>query len=194
MDAFMILLEQIALFAVYLLTGVLLVRTNVLNESGLEPISKFVLKLALSVMIFINTINGVTRREFFETLPVLALTALMYFLLYCLAAVLAKVFRLKGNRRQVFRAVTMFGNIGFMGIPVISSIYPKHGMLYIALFTVVDQLILWTVGVHLTTPEESGKRSFSPRKFVNPATVAVLSAVLLILCGWKLPLLLFLLR
>ena len=35
----------------------------------------------------------------------------------------------------------MFGNIGFMGIPIIAAIFPKQGMLYIALFTVVDQLL-----------------------------------------------------
>lgn len=53
MTTFEILLQQIGLFVIYLLAGVILVRTKVLNKETLEPISKFVIKMALPVMIFI---------------------------------------------------------------------------------------------------------------------------------------------
>ena len=53
MTTFEILLQQIGLFVIYLLVGVILVRTKVLNKETLEPISKFVIKMALPVMIFI---------------------------------------------------------------------------------------------------------------------------------------------
>ena len=53
MMTFEILLQQIGLFVIYLLAGVILVRTKVLNKETLEPISKFVIKMALPVMIFI---------------------------------------------------------------------------------------------------------------------------------------------
>ena len=81
----------------------------------------------------------------------------------------------------------MFGNIGFMGIPIISSIYPENGMLYISVFTIVDQLALWTIGVKLTTPGEKGRERFNPWKLVNPATVAIILAVLCVLCRFHLP-------
>ena len=44
-----------------LLRGVILFRTKVLNKETLEPISKFVIKMALPVMIFINIIDGVNK-------------------------------------------------------------------------------------------------------------------------------------
>ena len=53
MTTFEILLQQIGLFVIYLLAGVILVRTKVLNKETLEPISKFVIKMARPVMIFI---------------------------------------------------------------------------------------------------------------------------------------------
>jgi len=48
-------------------------------------------------------------------------------------------------------ASSLFGNVGFIGIPIISSLFPQKGMLYIALFTIVDQLLLWTLGLSLTS-------------------------------------------
>ena len=61
MTTFEILLQQIGLFVIYILAGVILVRTKVLNRETLEPISKFVIKMALPVMIFINIIDGVNK-------------------------------------------------------------------------------------------------------------------------------------
>ena len=45
MHTFDILLQQIGLFIIYILAGVILVRTRVLSRETLEPISKFVLKM-----------------------------------------------------------------------------------------------------------------------------------------------------
>lgn len=187
MNAFGILVEQIEFFVIYMVVGVILIKTKILTQTTIEVIARFVLKLALPLLIFTNTINGVERETLFQTLSVLGLAVLIYFLAYFLLLGMSKVFRLEGNVGSVYRALGMFGNIGFMGIPIISSIFPENGMLYISLFTIIDQMVLWTLGVKLTTPCESDGGKFNPKKLINPATVAVSLAVLFILTGISLP-------
>lgn len=188
MDIVWILAEQIGLFVIYILVGILMVRTRVLTRDTLETISRFVMKLGLPVMIFVNTINGVDLQSLLSSLSLLGLTAVLYLCTFLLALLLVKLFRLQGDRAQVYRALTMFGNVGFMGIPIVSSIFPDYGMLYIAVFTIIDQLVLWTLGVKLTTP--GGKGSFDPKKMINPCTVAVVLSVVLVVTGVRLPALL----
>ena len=53
-------------------------------------------------------------------------------------------------------------------------------MLYISLFTIIDQLTLWTLGVKLTTPSGNGE-PFNPKKLINPATAAIILALIFIL-------------
>lgn len=185
MDIVWILAEQIGLFVIYILVGILMVKTRVLTRDTLETISRFVMKLALPVMIFVNTINGVDLQSLLSSLSLLGLTAVLYLCTFLLALLLVKIFRLQGDRAQVYRALTMFGNVGFMGIPIVSSIFPDYGMLYIAVFTIIDQLVLWTLGVKLTTP--GGKGSFDPKKMINPCTVAVVLSVVLVVTGVRLP-------
>lgn len=185
MSILQILMEQIGLFVIYIIIGVILVKTRVLNQDTLETISRFVMKLALPVMIFANTVNGVDRKSLIESLPVLWLTVFFYICTFLLGKGLSLIFHLQGNRAQVYRALSMFGNIGFMGIPIVASIYPDRGMLYISVFTIIDQLVLWTVGVKLTTP--GGKGSFHPKKMINPCTTAVVIAVVMVVTGISLP-------
>ena len=109
--------------------------------------------------------------------------------LLILGTLSGKVFRLQGEHLQLYRAMTVFGNVGFMGIPIVVSIYPEKGMLYMAVFTVIDQLMLWTLGVKLTSSEKEGG-AFNPKKLINPVTVAIILAMICVLIGIRIPLVL----
>ena len=50
MNTLEILLQQIGLFVIYILAGMILVKTKVLNSETLDPISRFVIKMALPVI------------------------------------------------------------------------------------------------------------------------------------------------
>lgn len=60
-------------------------------------------------------------------------------------------------------------------------------MLYICVFTIIDQLMLWTAGVRLTSGTDSQKNRFDFRKLINPVTVSILLAVICVLTGIRLP-------
>ena len=185
MNTFGILMGQMELMAIYMAIGVVLVKTGVLDHDSLGVVARFVLKLALPVMLFSNTVSGMTREILIDCLPVLYLTMLLYILIFGVALGLAKLFCLKGDRAKVYRAMSMFGNVGFMGIPIMISIFQENGAVYVSVFTIVDQLVLWTIGVQLTSP--SGKSGFELKNMMNPATVAVVLSVLLVACGLSLP-------
>ena len=185
MSTLNILLQQIGLFVIYILAGMILVKTKVLNSETLDPISKFVIKMALPVMIFINIIDGVERDTLFQSLSILMVAVVFYICMFAISLGMTRLFRLDGDQAGIYQAISMFGNVGFMGIPIITSIFPQNGILYVSVFTVIDQFMLWTVGVKLTTP--CGKGKFDPRKLINPATVAIFAALFLVITGIKIP-------
>lgn len=190
MTYFSIVLVQIFTFVIYAAIGIIAVKAKVLNKDGLGVMSRFITKIALPLLIFTNTINSATKEQFLNALPIMLATVLMYLLLYLLALALAKVFKLQGNERNVYRACSIFGNNGFMGIPIVAALFPKQGLIYIALFTVVDQLVLWTTGMTLTAPvEQTSTMNFTDKlkKMVNPATVGITFAVIGIFLNIKLP-------
>lgn len=192
MTYFFIVIQQIVQFLIYAALGVIAAKTGIITRENIGMLSKLVVRFALPLYIFTNTINGATRQDLRESWVVILLTVLLYGVAYLTAAGLAKSFRLEGNRKQVFKACTMFGNIGFMCIPIVSALFPETAMLYIALFTIPDQLILWTVGVMLTSPVE-GEHAASldwktvGKKMVNPMNFAILLSVLLVLLNVHLP-------
>lgn len=68
----------------------------------------------------------------------------------------SEVFKLQESRVGIYRAMLLFGNIGFIGLPMISSVFPENGILYASVFMLIDQFMLWTLGVKLTSPTGEG--------------------------------------
>lgn len=190
MNYFFIVSQQILILIIYALAGIIAVKTKIFHEDSLTVLSKFIMKLAMPLLIFTGTINGTTKKEFMECLPLLAGAVFMYFVLFFLCFGLKRLFRVSGDRGNIYHAASMFGNIGFMGIPILSAMFPEKGMLYIALFTIIDQLTLWTLGIHLTTPQHK-KTNNSPRQMllhmISPATVGLALAVLLLFLQIQIP-------
>ena len=111
MHTFDILLQQIGLFIIYILAGVILVRTRVLSRETLEPISKFVLKMALPVMVFINITDGVERQVLYESWPIFVIAAIFYIFMYAAGRGMVKLLHLQKNRAGIYQAMLLFGNI-----------------------------------------------------------------------------------
>lgn len=190
MDQFYIVLNQIGIFILMIVVGILTVKMDILDEASLRRVSKLVMGVLLPAYIFVNTAEGATRAGLAQSLLVIPLTAGLYILLFLLARLLVKLFGLKGDRAKVFHAITIFGNVGFMGIPLVVELYPETSLLYISLFTILDQALFWTYGVSQTQPVSAGKTklSFSGlKKLLSPALAAILLATVLVLLDWHLP-------
>ena len=190
MDQFFIVLNQIGVFLFLLAMGVVAMKCRILDEGSLGNVSKLVMRMALPAFIFINTAEGATRQGLAQSLTVIPLAVVLYLLLLGLSLGIERIFRLQGNRRRVFRAIVMFGNVGFMGIPLVVELYPDTALLYISLFTILDQGLFWTYGVSLTRPVTAEKEPLSLKGLKNllsPALAAILLATVLVLLDIHLP-------
>lgn len=189
MEYFKLVLGQIFSFMIFIFIGVIVVKKNVTDEKGLQVLSNLIIKITMPIMLFCNTINGSTKEEFIATIPILLLTILMFILLFFISYILRSTFKLEGNKARVYHASTMFGNIGFMGIPILITVFPEKGMIYIALFTVIDQLLLWTLGMRLTSGEDNQRGNVLSRlqKLINPSTIAIVLGIIGIFINFKLP-------
>ena len=74
MEQFFIVLNQIGIFLILIIFGILAVKFGILDEHSLGSVSKLVMRMALPAYIFINTAEGATRQGLAESLLVIPLT------------------------------------------------------------------------------------------------------------------------
>lgn len=95
--------------------------------------------MLIPVLVFSNAVDGADRAQLAANWGVMLLTAVMYALLILVFWLVAKLLRLKGSRSHVFQASLIFGNAGFIGIPLIMALWPQNGAIYVALMSIIDR-------------------------------------------------------
>ena len=184
--AFEVTLYRMLIFFFVLAVGFAAAKKGVISERFLPDLAKLITKVLLPVLIFYMTYMGTTRDAFVAGMPVLAFSVAFYLGLTVVLFALAKLMRLQGDCDKVFVFCFLFGNTGFVGTPLLAAIYPESGLLYMALFSIVDQALFWTFGIYLATARDRVV-SFSLRSVVTPNTVALTLALVFALAGAPVP-------
>lgn len=77
----------------------------------------------------------------------------------------------KRKNLSTVRIAAIFGNCGYMGIPLIENLLGSEAAIYATVFNIGFQLFLWTVGCYLATGDI---KYVSPKKILlNPATISI---------------------
>ena len=111
-------------------------------------------KLVVNVFNPILVINGVLGQSSAEAGNRVAwnlMFIVIYFvLLMVIGFLMPLVLRPQEKHISVYRLMTIFSNVGFMGIPVIKSIFGDSTMIYVAFYILAYNLMLYTVGMFLS--------------------------------------------
>lgn len=164
-----VLSQVITLFLVMLM-GIICKKAGILTNELSQGISKFVLYVAMPLLILLSFQMEYSEEAIRNATHVLLLSLAIH----AFAAIFAKVvyFRVKPDRRKILSFAAVHSNCGFMGFPVMESLFGAIGIFYCSIFNIGFKFFLWTYGVAIFKNE----RGFSGvyKAVFNPGIIAVL--------------------
>ena len=171
--------QLIALFLM-ILVGYIAARAQLITPQFRQKLSSLTLNTAAPCII----ISSVLESESGVNMAAALGTGVLFFaLMIALAAVLVRVLPIPREQRALDELMLIFTNVGFMGIPVIQSLYGAAGVAMLSMFILVFNLIFFSYGVLLI----SGGLRLNLRALANACIFAALLALVFGLTGWHLP-------
>lgn len=183
-----VVINQIIIFAILMFIGFIAARVKVITRDALGVLSGLIVKIILPALIFsIMAGSGVTIEEFLISGRLAIGVVICYSLLIITGIIMSKLLKLQGKTANMFIALSSFGNMGFMGIPLIQAIFKEpSAKVCISVYTVIDMAILWTFGVYLCSRHNEKSGSLDTLKnMINPTTVAL--SIGFIIMAFKIP-------
>ena len=116
-------------------------------------------------------------------LPLLGVSALTYILLTGVAFMLPRFLTKKKEDEGVVGFALMFGNVGFMGYPVVASIFGQQAVFYAAVLNVVNTFAVFTIGTILIEGDLSDKRHFQKKVLYSTPMLSAYLAMLIVALG-----------
>lgn len=113
-----------------------------------KKLSKVVIDITCPALILSSAMTGELPDRCY-ILPLLGISVLTYVLLTGVALLLPRLLTKKKDDEGVIGFAMMFGNVGFMGYPIVASIFGHEAVFYAAVLNVVNTFTVFTVGTML---------------------------------------------
>ena len=162
MNVEVIFAQMLMLFAM-MLTGYWIWKKEWFDEAAYQKLSKIVVNILNPILVIYGVVGKDSGGDAELVLWNLGFVALFYVILILTGLVYVWVFRPAESERRLYRLMTIFPNVGFMGIPVISAVFGEESMIYIVLYMLGYNLILYTYGLALArkAAEDAGFGDYS---------------------------------
>ena len=113
-----------------------------------KRLSNLVIDITCPALILSSTMGG-TLPDRQMILPLLGISLLTYVVLTAVALLLPRYITHRSEDQGVVGFALMFGNVGFIGYPVVASIFGHQAVFYAAVLNVVNTFAVFTVGTML---------------------------------------------
>lgn len=182
MDFFGVVNKVVALFLIILI-GVIGTKRKIITDEINNGLRKLLLQITLPLLI----INSFSFKFDDGMGKNIALAFLYSLLCFIIAGVVSygALLPIKGEKKNILQFANVFSNCGFIGFPLIDSIYGAEGVVYTSIFNMFFSLFIWTYGVMLFSDKLSKKDI--KKVLLNPGIVAVYIGVPMLLLKVQLP-------
>lgn len=181
-----IVFGQMLLIFLMISIGYLVTKANILEQRGVKQLSWLVINITNPCLLLGSASEGQNAISGGEVLFMFLASATVYFLLALLGKFTGFLVGAKKEDYPAYHAITLFANVGFIGIPLVSSIFGSRYLLFVAVFNIWYCLVFYTFGMYLLRHKEQ-TGGFAWKKCINAGTVSGLFAILLFWADIKLP-------
>lgn len=182
MDLSVIVNGVISLFLI-ILVGVYAAKKRIITKEINKGLTNILLKITLPCLVVSSFIfdlsdelkDNIIRCFIYSPLVLIISIVISYILLI----------PIKGEKKIIIQFANVFSNCGFIGFPIVFSIYGNEGVIYASIFNLFFTAFLWTYGVILFNGKM--KREDIKKVLLNPAIVAVFIGLIIMIFGFDIP-------
>lgn len=185
MDIGVIVNQMLVLFIVMII-GYITNKKNILDVNVNKKISSLLLNITAPALILSSVVNRDKAGDPKLVLDIAVLAIILYAILPFLGIVLAKILKVPKEDENLYQFMTIFSNVGFVGFPVIESIFGSEAVFFAAIINLVFNVFCYSYGIYLIS--ESNKLSFDIKTLINPGIIVSIIAIIIYITNIEVPL------
>ena len=172
----MVLLQQMGILFVYRMIGYVACKKKYFDQEFGKKLSWLVVNVAnpmLAISAVVNNEEQIPKKDFYVTV-LLAICFYAFFLI--LAQILPRLIGVQKSDIGVYKMMTTFNNIGFMGFPVIAAAYGNGALIYAVPFSIMFNILCYTWGIQTLC---GGGEKGNWKRIVNIGTISGIISIAL---------------
>ncbi len=173
--------NQISIIFILIGFGFFLKKIGMITEGFTKTGSDLMVHVTLPLLVVVSMDREFSPSDAENGLLLFAIGAIMYIIHILLGKLLSM--QVERENRDLYSYMIIFGNVGFLGYPLMRIAFGEIGVFYAAFFNLWFQILNWTLGIKLM----SGAQMNLKRVFTTPGVLAIFAGLFLFFTPFTLP-------
>lgn len=176
MDVRVVINQMVILFFI-MAVGYIANKAGVMTRDTNKLLSSLVINVTLPFYIISSVLTGEHSLANTTVFAIIGYSVISYAVVTVIALLLTNLPCFRGTDRKLYCFMIMFGNVGFMGMPVVSSIFGGDSLFFASVFNMPFNFLVYSLGVYFVSG--GGSVRISPKLFLNAGVISSILAILL---------------
>lgn len=166
------------------IAGYICGKTHVMTQDLSKGLSGLIVNLTCPSLILASTMGDVMPDRSL-IVPLLCIGSITYVCLLFLAHHLPKLFGIREDERGLFSFMLAFGNVGFIGYPVVASIFGPEAVFYASVLNVPNTITVFIWGAQFIAGREASGNIL--QRLYSPGLIGTYLSILVVALQWEAP-------
>lgn len=177
------IIETMIILFVLVIVGFIANKLGYTDNKFDKSLSRIVFDITCPALI-LSSVMGEALPNRNLILPLLGVGFATYLLLTPLCYVYGRIVGKNRDEKGILAFMGMFGNVGFIGYPIVTALFGAHAVFYAAILNFPNTLFVFTIGV-IMVAGKNGNNLFNWKILFSPGLVCSYIAILIVAMGWN---------
>ena len=197
-----VVIEQMIMIFILIGVGMILFRSRILDETSSKQLSGLIVNVTNPALLICSAFSDGPKMSLKELGYALLLFLMIYALLIAAAFLIPRILRVPDGYHYAYQLLTIFGNVGFIGIPLASAVLGTESLIFVSIYNLIYNVLIYTFGISLlrraaarqaaaggAEAQTAGMPSDTPlwKKLVNAGTISAAATILFYVGDFPVP-------
>ena len=175
-----VVLQQMIMIFILIGIGLLLYKKEMLSEMTSKQISGIIVNVTNPALLICSAFQGGPKVSLPELGIALGIYLIVYTILIAVSFLIPRILRVPDMYHYSYQMLTIFGNVGFIGIPLASAVLGAQSLIFVSIYNLIFNILIYTFGISLLQKAavkqspDSDTTVTSPvwKKLINAGTIS----------------------
>lgn len=208
-----VVLQQMIMIFILIGVGMILYRKEMLSELTSKQISGIIVNVTNPALLICSAFGDGPKASMRELGTALVVFLVVYAILIAVSFLIPHILRVPDKYHYCYQMLTIFGNVGFIGIPLASAVLGTESLIFVSIYNVIFNILIYTFGISVlqraavrqspainesesnaqgaqidrTAISNARVTSFRWKKIINTGTISATAAIIFYLANLPVP-------
>lgn len=191
-----VVLQQMIIIFILIGIGMILFKKKMLSEMTSKQLSGLIVNITNPALLICSSFDDGPKVSITELGLALIAYAVIFAILIAVSFLIPYILRVPNQYHYAYRMLTLFGNVGFIGIPLASAVLGSESLIFVSVFNLLFNILIYTFGIS-TLQKAAARQSSSDcnipaasgcwQKLINAGTISAAATIIFYLGNFNVP-------